>query len=45
MTRFLNYLNREIKNVMKLQNNIELDDMVCMTIKVEQNSREKEIQS
>ena len=35
MVRFLNELNREITNVVKLQHYVEVEDMVYTAIKVE----------
>ena len=35
MARFLNWMNRDIANVVELQHYVELEDMVYMTIKVE----------
>ena len=35
MARFLNWLNRDIANVVELQHYVELENMVHMTIKVE----------
>ena len=35
MTRFLNGLNREIANVVKIQYYVELENMVHMSTKVE----------
>ena len=35
MARFLNGLNREIANVVKLQHYIEVEELVHMAIKVE----------
>jgi len=39
MTRFLNGLNRDIANVVKLQHYMELEDMVHMVAKVERQLR------
>ena len=36
MARFLNGLNRDVANVVKLEHYVELEDMVHMEIKVEQ---------
>ena len=41
MTRFLNGLNRDIANVVELQHYVELEDMVHMVIKVEQQLKRK----
>jgi hypothetical protein len=42
MARFLNGLNRDIANVVELQHYMELEDMVHMAIKVEQQHKRKE---
>jgi len=34
MTRFLNVLNKELENMVELQNNIELEDMIHMATKI-----------
>jgi len=39
MARFLNGLNRDIANVVKLQHYVELEDMVHMATKVERQLR------
>ncbi|XP_030930820.1 uncharacterized protein LOC115956645 [Quercus lobata] len=41
MARFLNGLNRDIANVVELQHYVELEDMVHMAIKVEQQLKRK----
>ena len=41
MARFLVGLNRDIANVVELQHYVELDDMVHMAIKVEQQLKRK----
>ncbi|KAK0591963.1 hypothetical protein LWI29_010878 [Acer saccharum] len=41
MARFLNGLNRDIANVVELQHYVELNDMVHMAIKVEQQLKRK----
>ena len=41
MVRFLNGLNRDIANVVELQHYMELEDMVHMAIKVEQQLKRK----
>ena len=41
MVRFLNGLNRDIANVVKLQHYMELEDMVHMAIKVERQLERK----
>ncbi|KAK4856333.1 hypothetical protein QYF36_016406 [Acer negundo] len=41
MARFLNGLNRDIANVVELQHYVQLNDMVHMTIKVEQQLKRK----
>ncbi|RVX01206.1 hypothetical protein CK203_036106 [Vitis vinifera] len=41
MARFLNGLNRDIPNVVELQHYVELEDMVHMAIKVEQQLKRK----
>lgn len=41
MARFLHGLNRDIANVVELQHYVELDDMVHMAIKVEQQFKRK----
>ena len=45
MARFLNGLNWDIANVVELQHYVELEDMVHMAIKVEQQLKRKEILS
>ena len=41
MARFLNWLNRDIANVVELQHYVELEDMVHMAIKVERQLKRK----
>jgi hypothetical protein len=41
MARFLNGLNQDIANVVKLQHYVELEDMVHMTMKVERQLKRK----
>lgn len=41
MTRFLNGLNKEIANIIKLYYYVELDDMVSMAMKIEKQLKEK----
>ena len=41
MARFLAGLNREIQNVVELQHYVELEDMVHMTIKIENQVKRK----
>ena len=41
MARFLNGLNRDIANVVELQHYVELNDMVHMAVKVEQQLKRK----
>jgi len=41
MARFSNELNRDIANAMELQHYVELEDMVHMAIKVEQQLKRK----
>ena len=41
MARFLNGLNRDIANVVKLQHYMELEDMVHTTIKMEWQLKRK----
>ena len=41
MARFLNGLNRDIANMVELQYYVELEDMVHMAIKVEQQLKRK----
>jgi hypothetical protein len=41
MIRFLNELNREIANVVKLQHYVEVEDMVYMATKVQRQLRKK----
>ncbi|KAK0598736.1 hypothetical protein LWI29_037429 [Acer saccharum] len=41
MSRFLNGLNRDIANVVELQHYVELNDMVHMAVKVEQQLKRK----
>ncbi|KAL4385591.1 hypothetical protein GQ457_15G018070 [Hibiscus cannabinus] len=43
MARFLNGLNTEIANVVELQHYVELDEMVHMAIKVEQQQRRRTV--
>jgi hypothetical protein len=45
MARFLNWLNRDIVNVVELQHYIELEDMVHMAMKVERQFKRKRTQS
>jgi hypothetical protein len=45
MARFLNGLNRDIANVVELQHYVELEDMVHMAMKVEQQLKRKGTQS
>ena len=45
MARFLNGLNRDIANVVELQHYVELEDIVHMAIKVEQQLKRKGTQS
>ena len=45
MARFLNGLNRDIANVVELQQYVELEDMVHMAIKVERQLKRKGIRS
>ncbi|RVW82157.1 putative mitochondrial protein [Vitis vinifera] len=45
MARFLNGLNRDIANMVKLQHYVELEDMVHMAIKVERQLQRKGSQS
>ncbi|KAK4601729.1 hypothetical protein RGQ29_011031 [Quercus rubra] len=45
MARFLNGLNQDIANVVELQHYVELEDMVYMAIKVEQQLKRKETRS
>jgi len=39
MARFFNRLNRDIANVVELQHYVELEDVVCMAMKVERQLR------
>ena len=41
MARFLNGLNRDIVNVLELQHCVELEDMVHLAMKVEQQLKRK----
>ena len=41
VARFLNWLNRDIANVVELQHYVELEDMVHMAIKVERQLKRK----
>ena len=41
MTWFLNYLNREITNMVELQHHIMLEDMVRLATKVERQLKRK----
>ena len=45
MARFLNELNQDIANVVQLQHCVELEDMVHVAIKVEQQLKRKGIRS
>ena len=45
MARFLNELNQDIANVVQLQHCVELEDMVHVAIKVEQQLKRKGIWS
>jgi len=40
-TRFLNWMNRDIANVLELQHCVELEDMVHMAMKVERQITRK----
>jgi hypothetical protein len=44
MARFLNWLNRDIANVIELQHYVELEDIVHMTTKVERQLRKGHVQ-
>ena len=41
MARFLAGLNSEIANIVEMQHYVELDDMVHMAIKIQQQQRRK----
>ncbi|CAI9787027.1 unnamed protein product [Fraxinus pennsylvanica] len=41
MAQFLNYLNREIANVVELQHYVEMDDLLHMSMKVEKQLKRK----
>ena len=45
MVRFLNELNQDIANVVQLQHCVELEDMMHVAIKVEQQLKRKGIRS
>jgi hypothetical protein len=42
LTRFLNWLNKEITNMVGLQHYIELEDMIHMALKIKKNQEKRQ---